>query len=459
MPQIGGKNYLQYPEGNTLLRNLFKNYPIISHGEGLYLFDSNGTKYVDASGGALVVSIGHGNKEVAEKVFQQMSKVGYVNGMQFSSPVMEEFSKKIAAIAPAGLDRVALLSSGSEAIEAGVKFIRQLWVERARPQKSVFIARSPGYHGNTLYALSASARPYYRKFFGPMLNDVVMIPATYGYRSQVDDYKKSGAEFYAKQFEDKVLEIGPEKIAGFLVEPVIGSSAGAALPPPGYFERIQELCKKYEILLLADEILCGTGRTGKFFASDHFQLKPDVLVMGKGINGGLCPTSCVLIKSQHLNEMQKGSGGFMHAQTYLQSPTMAATALAVFDFIVEKSLVKNSEICGAYLQEQLAKKILPLKGVGNCSGLGLLAGVEFVKDPKSKLPFDRNKKMAEKFVQFAFDRGLILWPNTGQADGANGDLVMIGPPLTITKNQVEEIVDLLASCINQFFEEDPQYFL
>lgn len=445
------KNSVKYPDGNTLLRNLFREFPIISHGDGLYLFDTTGKKYLDASSGALVVSIGHGNKEVARKVGEQMARVGYVNGTQFTSQPMEEFSQKLCALAPEGLNRVALLSSGSEAVEAAIKFVRQLWVERGQPNRTKFIARSPGYHGNTLYALSASARPYYRKFFGPLLNEVLMIPSTYGYRSLVEDYEHKGADFYAGLLEEAIVKAGPETVAGFLVEPVIGSSAGAAVPPPGYFELVQKICKKHGVLIIADEILCGSGRTGKFFASDHFNLKPDILVMGKGINGGLCPTSCVLVKSAQLDEMKSGSGGFMHAQTYLQSPTMAATALAVLDYMTEHKLVENSASTGAYFLQKLREEILPLHGVGNVEGLGLLAGVEFVKDKKSKAPFDRKDKMVEKFLQFSFERGLILWPNTGHADGVNGDLVMLGPPLVISQAQADEIVQLLKKCIKEFF--------
>jgi adenosylmethionine-8-amino-7-oxononanoate aminotransferase len=442
---------VQYPDGNVLLRNLARKYPAITHGEGLYLFDQTGMKYLDASGGAMVVSIGHGNKTVAAKICEQMSKVSYVNGMHFTTDVMERFATKLSALAPEGLNRVVLLGSGSEAIEAAVKFVRQLWVERGRPDKSKFIARSPGYHGNTLFALSASARPYYRKFYGPLLNDVIMIPSTYGYRSPVSNYEKDGAVFYADELEKAILTAGAENIAGLLVEPVIGSSAGAALPPPGYFERVQALCKKHEILLIADEVLCGAGRTGKFFASDHFNLKPDLLVLGKGINGGMSPMSCVLVKNDHVEEMKKGSGGFMHAQTYMQSPTSAATGLAVLEYFEENNLVKNCENVGAYFQARLQEVILPLPFVGNISGIGLLAGVEFVAEKSTKKPFDRKLKKVEGFLELALKRGLVLWPNTAQADGVNGDLVMLAPPLITTKAQVDEIVALLASCVKEFF--------
>ena len=448
---VASTSKVRFPDGHVLLRNLNRDFPIISHGEGLYLFDTSGNRYIDASGGAMVTSIGHGNTEVAQAIAQQMGRVGYVNGTHFTSQVMEDFAGKLVAHAPRGLNRVALLGSGSEAIEAAIKFVRQLWVERGQPERSRFIARSPGYHGNTLFALSASARPYYKKFFGPLLNDVIMIDSTYEYRSQVADYARDGGAHYAKLLEDAILKAGPHTVAGFLVEPVIGSSAGASLPPPGYFERVQDICKKHGVLIIADEVLCGSGRTGKFFASDHFGLIPDVAVLGKGINGGMCPMSAVLVREDHLCEMKKGSGGFMHAQTYLQSPTLAATGLAVLNYYEHYGLVKNCAEVGEYFQKQLRAKILPHKNVGAVSGIGLLAGVEFVEDKSTKKPFDRSKKIIESFLAKAFDRGLILWSNAGHADGVNGDLVMLAPPLVIKETQADEIVDLLKSVIHDFF--------
>lgn len=439
-----------YPAGNVLLRNLKKSYPVISHGEGIYLWDNDGKKYIDASGGAMVVSVGHGNKEIADEIAKQMSKVAYVNGTQFTSQAMEDFARALAELAPGELNRVAVLGSGSEAIEAAIKFARQLWVERGQPQRRKFIARSPGYHGNTLFALSASARPHYKKFFGPLLNEVVMIEAPYEYRSPVP-YATEGADYFAAALEKAIESEGAESIAAFLIEPVIGSSAGASCPPPGYMKKVQEICRKHGILIIADEVLCGSGRTGKFFASENFGLEPDLLVLGKGINGGLMPVSCVLVKSTHVDEMKKGSGYFMHAQTYLQVPSAAATGLAVLRYFQKHKLVENAQEMGEYLHAQLKKEILPLPHVGFVTGLGLLAGVEFVEDKATKKAFSRDRKIVEGFIDHAFAAGLVLWPNSGQADGVDGDLVMIAPPLVIKKHQVDELVALLKKSITAFF--------
>ncbi|MBL9037214.1 MAG: aspartate aminotransferase family protein, partial [Archangium sp.] len=252
------KSTVTYPEGNVLLRSLTKALPVIERGDGIYLFDKAGKRYVDASSGALVVSVGHGNANVAEAMRAQLSRVGYVNGTHFTSEATETLATKLATLAAAeipaaGLSRAAFLCSGSEAVEAAAKFARQLWVERGQPQRTKIIARSPGYHGNTLYALSLSARPAYRKVYGPMLATVPMVSSPYPYRSPVADFANDGAEFYARELEALLEKEGPQTVAAFIAEPVVGSSAGASVPPPGYFARIREVCAKHGVLLIADE--------------------------------------------------------------------------------------------------------------------------------------------------------------------------------------------------------------
>ncbi len=440
-----------YPDGNVLLRNLTREFPIISHGSGVYLFDKSGKRYFDAAGGALVASCGHGAKEIANEIAAQLGRVGYVNGTQFTSEAMEEFAARLAQKAlPLGLDKVALLGSGSEAMEAAIKFARQLWVERGEDQRKTFIARVPGYHGNTFYALSASGRPHYKKLFGPLLSRVATVSAPYGYRCPVE-YESKGAEFYAAELEKLISEEGPETIAGFLVEPVSGSSTGGWTPPPGYFDRIQKVCSKHGILIIADEVLCGAGRTGKYFASEHYGLKPDIAVLGKGINGGFMPVSAVLVRKQDVDKMKSGTGYFLHAQTYLQSPCMAATALAVMKYFDKHGLVENAHTVGTYWQKLLRDRLSKFEQIGCFAGIGMLAGIEFVEDRKTKRPFDRSKKIVEGFVTTAFKNGITLWPNIGHADGVNGDLIVMGPPLIMTKNEADELVTQIETSLREFF--------
>jgi adenosylmethionine-8-amino-7-oxononanoate aminotransferase len=448
-------NTVRYPEGNVLLRNLAREMPVISHGDGIYIFDQGGKRYIDASSGALVVSVGHGNKHVADAMHAQLLKVGYVNGTQFTSEATETLATRLAALAAdelpaAKLSRVAFLSSGSEVVEASVKFVRQLWMERRQPQRSKIIARTPSYHGNTLYALSMSGRPHYKRLYGPMLSQVVTTASPYPYRSPVEDYQRDGAEHFAKLFEEVIAREGGETIAAFIAEPVIGSSAGAAVPPPGYFARLREICDRHGILMIADEVLCGAGRCGAFFASHAVDFTPDVLVLGKGIGGGAVPLSALLVRQDHLEEMKAGSGYFQHAQTYLQAPFMTAAGVAVLEEFDRLKLVENSATTGAYLQAQLREQLLPNKLVGSVQGLGLLAGIELVKDKATKLPFPRGQKVIEHLIAHLFERGIIVWPNMGQADGTNGDLFMIGPPLVITLQQVDELVSALAQALEEF---------
>ena len=445
---------IHYPQGNVLLRNLNKAYPVISHGKGPYLFDTAGKKYFDASGGALVVTLGHGNEELAAAIFEQMKKVAYVNGTQFTSEPMEECARILAEKAkPLGLNRVVLLSSGSEAVESAIKFARQLWVDRGRPDKYKLISRTPGYHGNTLYALSASGRPHYKKVYGPLISNVLSVSTPYGYRSPFQtekEYFEKGADHYARELEALIDREDASTISAFIFETVSGSSTGAWAPPHGYFQRVQEICKKHEILMIADEVMCGAGRTGKFFAAEHYGLKPDLLVLGKGINAGMMPVAAVLAKENDVETMKRTTGGFMHAQTYMQSPSMAATALAVLNYMDRHQVLEKAHAVSAHWLSELKTHLLPLDSVGSVTGIGHMAGVEFVADKASKNPFPISQKFSLKFVQHAQDQGMILWPNYGQADGINGDLVMLGPPLTMTMEEADDCVARLKRAVQSF---------
>lgn len=448
-------NSVRFPDGHVLLRNLSREMPVISHGEGIYLFDKNGKRYVDASSGALVVSVGHGNRRVADAVHAQLCQVGYVNGTQFTSEPTETLATRLTDLASSqlpgsGLSRAAFLSSGSEVIEAALKFARQLWVERGEPQRSKFIARRPSYHGNTLYALSISGRPHYKKLYGPMLSPVVTVASPYPYRSGLVDYERDGAEYYARQLEETIEREGPDTIAAFIAEPVIGSSAGAAVPPQGYFARIRQVCERHGILLIADEVLCGVGRCGSFFASTPTEFRPDIMVLGKGLGGGCVALSAMLVREDHLKEMKAGSGFFQHAQTYLQAPFLTAAGIAVLDEIERLKLVENAAQVGARLLKSLRERLMRLPYVGSVQGLGLLAGVELVENKETAAPFPRARKVIERLCAHLFSRGIIVWPHVGHADGMNGDLFMLGPPLTITATQADELVATLTAALEEF---------
>jgi adenosylmethionine-8-amino-7-oxononanoate aminotransferase len=446
---------VRFPEGNVLLRNLAQDLPVISHGEGIYLFDRQGKRYIDASAGALVASVGHGNREIADAIHAQLVRVGYVNGTQFTSEATESLAARLAALVAGELPgfgpaRAAFLCSGSEAVEAAVKFARQLVMERGEGARSKLIARVPSYHGNTLYALSASGRPHYRTLYGPLLSRVLTTPGPYPYRSGLDDYARDGAEHYARQLENLIDQEGPNTILAFIVEPVIGSSAGAALPPPGYFELVRRICDRHRILVIADEVLSGAGRCGAFFASHVTSLAPDIVVLGKGLGGGYAPLSALLVTQAHVEEMRRGTGSFQHAQTYMNAPFITAAGLAVLDYFDKHDLVRSAARVGAHLQRRLSERLHPLAYVGCVQGTSLLAGVELVADKGTRAPFSRNRKVAERLTAHLFERGVVVWPNVGSANGTDGDLFMVAPPLTIDEQQADALVETLEHSMKEF---------
>lgn len=438
----------RYPDSAVFYRALDKSLPLIERAEGCRLYDDKGRDYIDACGGAFVANIGHGVREIGEAVAAQMGKVAYVNGTAFTNEASEELASRLAALSPKGLDKSYFLNSGSEAVEAALKLARQYWVERGMKSKSTIIARNPGYHGNTLLALSASARPHYKKLFGDWLIDVVMIDAPYAYRcpcaGAADCPACTGAAL-----EQAILEAGAANVAAFIAEPVGGSSTGASVPRPDYYKRIREVCDRHGVLFIADEVLCGAGRTGKWLGLEHFRgAAPDIVTMGKGLSGGYLPLSAVLTSEKILEPLAKGAGALKHAQTFSHNPASCAAGVAALKYIEKHALVARAAKTGAILKKRL-DTLLDLPAVGDVRGLGMLYGVELVADKKSKKPFARSEKLAERLVAAGQDAGIVLWPNVGQADGENGDLVMIAPPFTISDADVEELVARLRAALEK----------
>lgn len=438
----------RYPESPVFYRVLDRELPRIVRGKGCFLYDAAGKDYLDASGGAFVANIGHGVTEIADAVRDQLASVAYVNGTAFTTEAAERLAQELVALAPPGLDKAYFLSSGSEAVEAALKLARQYWVERGRPDKHKIIARSPGYHGNTLLALSASARGHYKKLYGPWLVKVPMIPAPYAYRCGCGGAAACPA-CSGSALEETIRSEGAGSVAAFIAEPVGGSSTGASVPRPDYYKRIREICDRHEVLFIADEVLCGAGRTGKWLGIEHYPgALPDIVTMGKGISGGYVPLSAVLTGPKVLEPIARGSGGFKHAQTFSHVPSICAAGLAAVAYIKKNKLVARAEKTGKILHKKLAA-LGDLPFVGDVRGIGMLAGVEFVEDKASKKPLARSAKFAEAFVQNARAEGLMLWPNVGQADGENGDLVMIAPPFTISEAELDELIRRFAAALKK----------
>jgi len=427
-----------YPLSSVFYRKLNHAFPKIVRGDGCWLQDESGKRYLDACGGAFVANLGHGIREIGDAIARQSGKIAYVNGSAFTNEPAEELAHFIAKHCPGDLQKVYFLTSGSEAVEAALKLARQYWVEVGKPGKYKIIATNPGYHGNTLLALSASARQNYKTCFQDWIVEFPMIPAPYAYRCPCQGKDETCPACSGLALEKTIEEEGAHTVAAFIIEPIGGSSTGAAVPRPEYFKRVRQICDKYDVLLIADEILTGVGRTGTWSAMEHFDVTPDIMTLGKGLSGGYAPLSAVVTSEKILDPIAKGSGALLHAQTFSHTPIICAAGLAAMRYLETHKLVERARKMGEVLHRRLAR--LPdLYAVGDVRGKGMLAGVEFVKNRITREPFPRHFKMAETFTQEAQEEGLIVWPNTGHAAG-DGDLVMVAPPFIITEKEIAEIV-------------------
>ncbi|MFQ5946979.1 MAG: aspartate aminotransferase family protein [Anaerolineae bacterium] len=420
-------------------------YPEIVRGEGVYLYDSEGRQYLDGSGGALVVTVGHGVAEIAQAIGEQAARIAYVHGTQFATDPLETLAADLAKRAPVEDARLYLVSGGSEATETSIKLARQYHLAKGAGGRYKVIFRWPSYHGSSLGALSVSGRFLLRRSFAPLLVEMPHIPAPYAYRCRLPGCGPVCSLECARALEAKILEEGPETVAAFIGEPVIGASGGALVPPPEYFRIVRETCDRYGVLFIADEVMCGLGRTGQWFAIEHWGVCPDILTTGKGLTSGYVPGGALLVKGE-IVEALKAGGGFPHGFTYSHHPVVAAAGLAVLRYSERLHLVERAGTMGAYLQERLGK-LVDLPTVGEIRGLGLMAGVEIVRDRETKLPYPPEHRMAQSIQREAFKRGLVVYLSEGHVDGA-GDLLMLGPPLVIEREQIDDLVARLYQSID-----------
>lgn len=437
----------RYPDTAVFYRRLTRTYPKAVRGEGCYLYDEAGRRYLDGSGGAYVANLGHGVTAVADAVAEQIRRVAYVSGAAFTNEAVEELAAELVPLLPGDLDKLYFLNSGSDANEAALKLARQYWVERGRPAKHRIVALTPAYHGNTMLALSVSAREHYRTIFRDWLTPVIQMPAPYAYRCGCGGTSAcprcSGA-----LLEEILVREGPDTIAAFIGETVGGSSTGASVPADGFWRTIREICTRYEVLWIADEVLCGMGRTGTWTAVEQYGAVPDLLVLGKGLSGGYAPLSAVAAPRRLLDPIAAGSGGLLHAQTFSHTPMACAAGLAAVRYLRDHRLVERCRAVGPMFHERL-RTLTNFPGVGDVRGRGLLAGIEFVADKATRQPFPRSRRFAEAFTDLAQDLGLIVWPNVGHADGTNGDLVCLAPPFVIGDAQIDELVGICAAALER----------
>ena len=432
-------------------RKLTRSSPRIVRGEGCWLYDADGRAYLDAVGGAFVVNIGHGVREIADAIARQAARLAYVNGTSFTSDPVEDLAAEIARRSPGDLDLVYPLSSGSEAVEAALKLARQYCVESGQPARRKVVTLSPGYHGNTLLALSASARPHYTTFVHDWLVDMVRVPAPYAYRCECRGTPPLCPGCSGDAVEAAIVREGPDSIAAVLAEPVGGSSTGASVPSPAYWPQVRAVCDRHGILLVADEVLTGAGRTGSWSALEPYGVVPDIMALGKGIAGGYVPLSAVVAPRRIADVLARGSGALLHAQTFSHHATLCAAGVATLRYLRAHSLIERcAAIAPAFHQRLAGLREFPC--VGDVRGRGLLAGIEFVADPATRRPFPRSARFAETFAAAALEAGLVVWPNVGQADGTDGDLAMLAPPFVVTHGEIELIAQRFGQALRATVE-------
>jgi hypothetical protein len=435
----------RYPQSPVFYRDLFHDYPQIVRGEGCWLFDNTGKRYLDAVGGAFVVNLGHGVHEIADAIARQAAKIAYVNSSAFTHDAVEELARLLIARTPA-LDKAYFLSSGSEVTEAALKLARQYWIARGEPQRTRVLALKPSYHGNTLLALSASAREHYRTYFGDWLVEVTRVPAADPYRCPCAGSGRGCAVCSGEVVAQTIERVGAGSVAAFIAEPIGGSSTGGIVPNAGYWPRVREICDAYGVLLIADEVLCGAGRTGSWTALETWGVAPDIMTLGKGIASGYVALSAVLTTARLIEPILRSGKSFVHAQTFSHHPVACAAGIAALRYMDAHNLVSRSAELGRMLHEKLAA-LRTLPHVGDIRGRGLLAGVEFVADVDSREPFPRSAQFAERFTRAAQQRGLVVWPNIGNVDGERGDIVMLAPPFVVTVAELDELTQRFSAAL------------
>ncbi|WP_299867171.1 aspartate aminotransferase family protein [uncultured Hoeflea sp.] len=422
--------------------------PVAVGGDGPYIIASDGKRYLDGSGGAAVSCLGHSDESVRAAIHAQIDSIAFAHTGFFTSEPAEALADRLIELAPPGIGRVYLVSGGSEAVETALKMARQYFLEIGQSERRHVIARRQSYHGNTLGALAAGGNMARRGQFAPLLIDTTHISPCYAYRGQRDDetFEAYGLRV-ADELEAQILRLGPDSVMAFIAEPVVGATAGAVPPVPGYFKRIREICDRHGVLLILDEVMCGMGRTGTLFASEQEGISPDIVTIAKGLGAGYQPVGATLCTDRIHDAIAKGSGSFQHGHTYIGHPTAAAASLAVLEAIIGRDLLSNVRTMGDKLQSALEARLGQHPHVGDIRGRGLFRGVEFVADRESKTPFAPEKKVAAKLKKAAMAEGLICYPMAGTIDGTSGDHVLLAPPFIIDDTHVDELVGKLAAAI------------
>ncbi|MGF1735735.1 aspartate aminotransferase family protein [Photobacterium satsumensis] len=422
--------------------------PTVVGGNGIYLTDSEGKQYLDGCGGAAVSNLGHSHQRVKAAITQQLESIPYAHSGFFTSTSSEQLAARIADLAPEPLNHTYFVSGGSEAVEAALKMARQYFVEQGKPQKSQFIARRQSYHGNTLGALSVGGNEWRREPFRPILSAAHHIAPCYAYRDQQEgESELSYSHRVADELEQKILELGAGNVMAFIAEPVVGATAGALPATEGYFKRIREICDRYDVLLILDEVMCGIGRTGSFFAFEQEGIMPDIVTVAKGLGAGYQPIGAAIVHDNIYRAIAEGSGFFQHGHTFMGHPMACAAALATINTIVEDKLLSAVERRGEQLKSKLHEALWPLPYIGDIRGKGLFIGIELVSDKQSKAPLPSSTQAHKAIQSEAMKNGLMCYPMAGTIDGKAGHHILLAPPFIIEEHQLDELVSKLKASL------------
>jgi len=440
---------------NVFHRNPKNALPVAVAGDGIEIIDQNGKRYIDACGGAAVSCLGHSHPEVTQAIKDQIDQLAYAHTGFFTNQPAEDLAAFLAERAPGDIEHVYFVSGGSEAVESAIKLARQYFVERGEPSRKLFIARRQSYHGNTLGALAVGGNEWRRAPFMPLLAEAHHVSPCYPYRYQHEGESDAAyAQRLADELEAKILELGPENVAAFVAETVVGATAGVLPPVEGYFKRIREVCDRYGVLLILDEVMAGMGRTGHLFACAEDGIVPDIITIAKGLGAGYQPIGAMLASNRIFQAIIQGSGSFQHGHTYMGHATACAAALAVQQVIEREQLLQNVQLRGAQLQAELHSRLDTHPNIGQIRGRGLFVGIELVADKDTKAPFDPALKIHQQIRRAALDNGLMIYPNGGTIDGTHGDHILLAPAFVCTAQDISTIVELLQRSIEQVLPSD-----
>jgi hypothetical protein len=442
------------PQHSSLFpRSFHKDYPHAVRGEGCWIWTADGKKYLDAAGQAAVVNIGHGVESVGRAMAEQAARLAFAHTSQFHTLAAEKLATRLLALAPEGMrggGRVYFTSGGSEATETAIKLVRQFYLEHGEPGRFRVVSRRQSYHGSTLGAMAVSGNLARRAPYQPLLPEWGHIASCFCLRCELNLKFPECNLACANELETLLSGPDGKSVAAFIFEPVVGATLGAAVPPEGYGQRIAEICRRHGILLIADEVMTGMGRTGRNFAVEHWGVEPDIITVGKGVASGYAPLGAVIVAPRIVDAFAKGSGAFQHGFTYQAHPVSMAAGNAVLDVLEEKKLFARVAEAG----HDLFTALEPLRShphVADVRGLGLLAGVEFVKDKPSRAPFPREENICEKVRLAAMEQGVLTYPTQGCVDGQQGDHILLAPPFIISREECQLIGRALSAALKNVF--------